>query len=216
LLNTGKSDQETAQQTAQVQNENNSEWWMRVLTLALVGVGFLQLIAFIVQAIRLKETIGVMHDTGERQLRAYISITPGLVIEQDDANNIRFEFQPWIKNTGQTPAYEVKYSARSVISTYPLPDDFTFPVVGTGVYTSSSVLGSGEQLFAVIAADSMYATAELAAIKAPGNRRIWVYGTVEYTDVFEKKRSTKFCFFILWRGISGPAWMRYGRHNDAQ
>jgi hypothetical protein len=32
LLNTGKNEQETIQEAAQIQNENDAEWWVRVLT----------------------------------------------------------------------------------------------------------------------------------------------------------------------------------------
>ncbi len=62
LLNTGKSPAETAQEAQQLQAEYDSEWWVRVLTGALVGVGLLQLFAYVLQAKRLKQTIGVMHD----------------------------------------------------------------------------------------------------------------------------------------------------------
>ena len=83
LLNTGKSEQEASQEAAQIQNENNAEWWVRVLTAALVGVGLLQLFAYIIQARRLKQTIGVMHDTAERQLRAYLTVLTGRGAPQD-------------------------------------------------------------------------------------------------------------------------------------
>jgi hypothetical protein len=223
LLNTGKSDQETAQQTAQVQNENNSEWWMRVLTLALVGVGFLQLIAFIVQAMRLKETIGVMHDTSERQLRAYLCVLAGAegsTIEQNEERNSRLEIKPIINNSGQTPAYNVNYRARATICDVPLPRDFTFPLAAQVAEASSAVIGANQSQFMVIGADNMYGPTELTAIKAPSvagspTRRLVVYGIVNYTDAFKKPQYTNFCFYILWGSKGVPVTMTYSRHTDA-
>ena len=60
LLNTGKGQDEAAQEAAQIKEAHDTNWWTTRLTLAAVGIGFLQLIAFVVQAVVLAKTVAVM------------------------------------------------------------------------------------------------------------------------------------------------------------
>jgi len=50
-----------------------------------------------------KLTVQTMDDTAQRQLRAYISITGGEMVEKIEGSNI-FGFKVTFKNAGQTPA----------------------------------------------------------------------------------------------------------------
>jgi hypothetical protein len=62
-----------------------------VVTAGLIGIGWIQ-----------------WHETritAKRQLRAYLAVYPGFLIEQDERNKLSFEARPIVKNTGQTPAY---------------------------------------------------------------------------------------------------------------
>src|ERR1700736_1160530 len=54
--------------------EKSPDWWMIGATLALVCVGLLQFVAFVVQARRLGQTINIMEGTAGRQLRAYVGL----------------------------------------------------------------------------------------------------------------------------------------------
>ena len=50
------------------------------------------------------------------------------MIEPDPQKVDRFELQPIVVNTGQTPAYEVKYHSQVCILQFPLPQNFDFPL----------------------------------------------------------------------------------------
>jgi hypothetical protein len=56
-------------QNATNPQQQPTDW---IMVGAVVGIGVLQFVAFVWQAIRLGQTIGVMKDTAERQLRAYV------------------------------------------------------------------------------------------------------------------------------------------------
>jgi hypothetical protein len=63
-------------------------------------------------------------------MRAYLSVRIHLGIYQERTNNLRFEVRPLLINTGQTPAYEVRYVANADVLEFPLPDGFSFPPLG--------------------------------------------------------------------------------------
>ena len=52
----------------------------------------------------------------------------GSVIEPDPQKVDRFELQPIIVNTGQTPAYDVKYHSQVCILQFQLPQNFDYPL----------------------------------------------------------------------------------------
>jgi hypothetical protein len=222
LLNTSKNAQQAAADTEEIKRHDQVERWTLRIYGLLAAIALFQLVAFIWQAISLKRTIAVTREIGERQLRAYITVSPGSIIEQDEEKGRRhFELHPVLRNTGQTPAYDVQYTARVEIQSYPLPEDFAYPVPAIGNYASVSCLGAQNVSFGVIGAEATYGAVELAAVRAAAAvsgaaiRRLWLWGTVRYTDAFKEKRYTNFCFYVLWGDEGVPVWMHYARHNDA-
>src|SRR5262249_20928665 len=53
------------------------------------------------------------HKTTRAQLRAYLSVVIGTAVYQERDKNLRFEAKPTIVNTGQTPAYNVRYRIKA-------------------------------------------------------------------------------------------------------
>jgi hypothetical protein len=126
--------------------------------------------------------------------------------------------KPIIRNTGQTPAYNVKYRSRAAILTFPLAQDFVFPLASSVAMASTTVIGADQTNFMLITTESMYGPSEVASIKEPvdkSNMRLVVYGTVDYTDAFNRPRYTNFCFFVEWSGPSLPEMLNHIRHNEA-
>jgi hypothetical protein len=76
-----------------------------------------------------------MQDTAERQLRAYVSIEAGL--KKLNVGDVP-EYQLFIQNTGQTPAYTIRHINRFALvpfpPTEPLPEAVAFATSG---WTSS-------------------------------------------------------------------------------
>jgi len=70
-----------------------------------------------------QELVRETSQTGERQLRAYISIDPKLVINwTNQPEKIGVSFN--IKNHGLTPGNEILYNFSMLILPEPLPEDF--------------------------------------------------------------------------------------------
>jgi hypothetical protein len=97
---------EAAQPSKANDEKPPTDWYMFGVTVVLAFIAVLQLIAFIVQARRLGQTIDVMKDTAQRQLRAYVFLD-GIDLRRfnDAVPNISpWRFRIAWKNTGSTRA----------------------------------------------------------------------------------------------------------------
>jgi hypothetical protein len=168
-----------------------TDWWM----VGVVGlVGLLQLAAFIVQAKRLGQTIGVMKDTAERQLRAYVSANKGS-ITIDGTTKIKFFLR--LRNSGQTPAYKLSTKPKPVI--YRPPGPLVFDTIDKDM-NMGAVIGPGG-VFKINAWKDMAEgapDAEAARLIIDsidnGAAILYVHGRADYEDVFEKTRTLYFRF----------------------
>ena len=212
-----------------------------IASAVLAIIGFFQLIVFGLQARRLRQTVKAASDQSDnmqkyivetaraanamervaaslrenaaRQLRAYISILPGAVIEQDRNTDIKYEIQPVVRNGGFTPASNVIIYSKVDILPDPLPVNFNF-VLPLFQEPSISTLGFQQTNFSIAYLTKLLSDSEIAEIKKPGGRRLYVYGNVTYDDIFGSHWNTNFCFYIIW-GSKGPLWLTTKRHNDA-
>lgn len=132
-------------------------------------------------------------DTEKRSLRAYISILSAAIQPQNYPNGSTVVVQITIKNSGQTPAYD----ERSFISVAVAPanaNPFTFwpnlddrprHILGPNV---ESTLDNAISISATDLQEVMN-----------GTKKIFVWGRVEYQDVFGQSR------YMIFRDING-AW----------
>ena len=125
----------------------------------LVVVGAIQFLALIVQAVVFVLTLRQMQDTDKRQLRAYVlcesgfifnvanpvSLFPGQTFQVTDAQITNSAVGPGakiqIKNTGQTPAFQVRHWGYICFREYPLMA--ALPTRLPGITPVASVLGAG-------------------------------------------------------------------------
>jgi hypothetical protein len=151
--------------------------------------------------------------TAERQLRAYLTVGP---VEFNPPKAIvgqPLRFRYTIHNSGQTPAYKVA----PIIKFGLLAPDFDprtelplNPEIGEGT-KSRGTLGSRRNF-------RSYRVRQIedSAVRAiqRDERRLYLYGTVRYFDVFETEQRTDFCCYIA---LDGDRWMtRVTEHgNDA-
>jgi hypothetical protein len=141
------------------------------VTVGLVWIGYLQIA------------------TSRRQLRAYLSIGHGNLVNFDDANPV---VQVLIKNSGQSPAYSVEAWNAVLLHQLPLRVQLTQPpnaeiiraYLGPGM---SFHLGTNLTNFPEAARD---------AIRA-GRQAVFVFGNVDYRDAFGKRH------FMRWRMFFG-------------
>jgi hypothetical protein len=153
--------------------------------------------------------------SSERQLRAYIVSTPGQQFRQGATKGLKFEFRPFILNTGQTPAYQVRSVSRIRFMSVQEAATFDFTVPDTGMI-SEVTLGSQQNRFVHTIYDGVLSKTELRQYQR-FEKNLFVYGTTRYRDAFGRPRYTNHCYSISWwRKRSGaPLWQTVARHSDS-
>ena len=169
------------------------------------------------QACLTRQQLDVSQDTEHRQLRAYMIVTDFAVSCPDCGDN---SFVPSVKtvyknliayrmeNNGQTPAHQVG----PIISWWPvagknqkLPKNFSFPdevPVPTGFNSHSDIGRDQHKDGQAVIDDNDIKTFQDAAA---GNSTLFVYGHVDYCDIFDEPHSTAFCFiYVLNAGEHPP------------
>jgi hypothetical protein len=182
LLNTGKSDQETAAEARRIEQEADTSAKMFRLTMVIGAISVLQLFAFIAQAFFMRRTLGQMEREEGRRLRAYVFIDSAratLTTTFGDPACVLV-----LRNSGQTPAYEVTCMAdvclRDMPTAEPFPD-------AQRIVQRKIHLGPNS---------SIAFTVELPALSSlPGPEQVQVLhaiGAITYRDAFGKLRRTRF------------------------
>lgn len=133
---------------------------------------------------------GVMQDTAERQLRAYISASPTLINLFNETRAAQAGFR--IENHGQTPAQNLAISSNVAIFPYPLPPNFQFPEL-KGPGESRAVVHPGSHGDGSAFAPAPFTRDQLELICKADQQRLYVFGRITYTDIFGKNRETRFC-----------------------
>ena len=162
------------------------------------------------------ENVEIVTERTAQQIRAYLSVKIGTGVYQD-ATHI-FEVMPQLLNTGQSPAHQVRYSARADVLPFPLPDDFTFPELPPPRY-GFGALGPHQDFTMNAAVQKRFDDNEAEDIKRGKGKRVYIWGTVFYEDAFRKERYSNFAHGIIWTpGPEGKGEIVFGhyadRHND--
>jgi hypothetical protein len=155
---------------------------------------------------------GIMH----RQMRAYITVEAGPGVYQD--NTLVFGSFPILNNAGFTPARNVSYQVMASILNTNLPDDFRFETYGNRVINDVTI--APRQVFHITAkVRERFPDVEVDEIMQGHSRRLYIWGTVTYEDVFGGSWQTNFCHnFIFLKGEEGNPQVRsffHNRHNNA-
>jgi hypothetical protein len=131
------------------------------------------------------------------QSRAYLSVFFNTAVFQD-ANRI-FEASAVLKNHGNTPAYDVTFSAVSEIVSLPLPDDFAFQLPDTAAGRSVSFMAPGTTKLIQRRVSGRVLDDQVETIKGGGGPQcLAMWGVVNYRDAFNEARYVKFAFTIDW------------------
>ncbi|MCH8956388.1 hypothetical protein IIA28_13880 [candidate division KSB1 bacterium] len=143
-------------------------------------------------------------DISHRQLRAYlVIIEPQLKVDpQFFFRNInkRVEMSYIVKNSGQTPAYDVRDSVN--IKIWPreakpqtMPEsvkDFNYPVYGPNTQNTRKIHSGDSNILTqryFIPNTNTFDTV---------NYGIYFWGRIEYSDIFNKTHFTNFCYEFIF------------------
>lgn len=147
-----------------------------------------------------KKLVTGAEDTAQRQLRAYLSITPA-GLEKINPNEM-FHFRFTCLNGGQTPAYSVRYNGILDIIEHPISENYPFPALPRKLPYLAMVpprTPIGGHLLAtnkINKADIV----EILTGKGEGEgKRLYIFGQIDYIDAFGKNHWTRFCY-------SFPGW----------
>jgi len=161
------------------------------------------------------ESTEMFSQRGEMQMRAYICIdvgTAGYQVRPDS----KFAAQTIMFNAGPTPAHKVGFRAKAAILPNPLPDSFDFSITEKNV--GESVLGPHQRMNITRFVNDFVPDGEVQDIRLAKGRALYIWGVIDYLDVFSKKHTTRFAQMMNWSG--GPKGETvFGtyltHHNDA-
>ena len=110
-------------------------------------------------------------DTAERQLRAYLTITPVMLSSINPDENSGFIFEQ--KNQGQTPAYSATTRGVILFLDHPLPDNFPFPQLP--MPGSRTILTPKRKFVGQVVAKQKFTQTELIEALQEGGKRLFIF-----------------------------------------
>lgn len=157
---------------------------------------------------------GVLH----QQMRAYIAVEIGTATYQD--KNLRFAANPVLVNSGYTPARNVSYSAKAAILSIENipPQDLVIPENGV-IIVNNTGLAPRQQFSIQGVVENRFSDIEVIEIMEGIKKRLFVWGTINYDDVFGGHWVTNFCLhYFFYLGEDNKVKFNgyyHSSHNDA-
>ena len=145
--------------------------------------------AAVEQAKAANEAVVNAQETAKRQSRAYLSIDPKLVLNWRQPRHLGVSFD--LHNHGETVGRHVSYLFDMAISDADLPNGLKFPPPTRSYNPDNSIFPRATtptRLFF----DRALTEKEIATVET--DRRVWIWGSLTYQDVFDERRITEFCF----------------------
>lgn len=139
------------------------------------------------QGKQLKATVEQMRASEERQLRAYVLIetVQPLISAPPSLQTVPYGIA--IKNSGQTPAYDVTVQGTIALGPAEEATPPSYPSEGRESKGTIAPGGFISQTFKV----STFSPEQLAMLQE-GTHRVYLYGTIGYRDAFSKRRYANF------------------------
>lgn len=147
------------------------------------------------QAAIARDSLKVMQNTAERQSRAYVEVE----IEKLDlnaANTGAAEVVLRVKNVGRTPARDLVCNSWIDLRPWPQPPNAVFAGPADPNPQSKAIVNPGQARHFKAATKAPLKTFELEEIAAGTPRRLYIFGSVTYRDVFRNDLVTEFCIAI--------------------
>ena len=148
------------------------------------------------------------------QLRAYIVADAKGVSIHGPENEVWVSVQIIIKNTGQTPAHDLRIVSKTELLRHPIEMPFDFTLI-SGPDPSAAVLGADEPTESESRPEKPFDGNEMmVAMEPESGARIYTWGTVTYLDVFGRPHYTNFCSSLIFANGEAVAHASE-HHNDA-
>jgi hypothetical protein len=179
------------------------DWWLVIIAL-FTGFAIFYQASEMTRATRVMDRqLKEMQESGERQMRAYVCLDSAVLkFPQPDVPEAQVNF----RNSGQTPAYDVRGWIHTWLAAHPLNE--ALPPAPLDLMKGSETLAPDR---ITIFITPRKAPLHPQFIKVLGTPKLtfYVYGELRYKDVFGKERVTK---FRLMHG--GPGGVRSVRNKE--
>ncbi len=186
IVRSMKSKEEAAQDAEDREDKASTERWNKVFSGAVAIGTLLQFSALIVIIL-----------TTRRQLRAYVLATAVYVEKFKAGEEPRAKVT--IKNTGQTPAYELTQWSGMGLDQWP---PITDPPMDDPAQLPIRPLGPQQEMFSEPTLGRTLNAAEVSGLKS-GALAIYVIGRIRYVDAFRRSQVTEYRVFT-----GGPIGLR--------
>jgi hypothetical protein len=176
--------EQTHQQNPSGKSDNESllVWFTGLLAF----VGLLQVGALVWQVVVLNRTLHQMREGTQKQLRAYMLVARCQLVLEPPNNP---EAQVIVKNFGQTPAHKIQQWIGISPGAYPRTSGLTSPKIYTPA--SENSIGPQETQMSTTRL-KMPLPEQVIPILGTTKLTFYVYGEIEYTDVFGHRWNTKY------------------------
>jgi hypothetical protein len=155
------------------------------------------------------DTLHHAERTAERQLRAYVDIVSGQILDFGKPGNVKLRLV--IKNSGQTPAYNL--SQWTSVGADDIPPKTGFAGPNLPVSHVSTLAPGG--FHTVLQEYGPLTESHIAKIK-DDKAAIWTWGCVDYRDAFGHPRKTLFRLLYSGPGTTNPpGGMRVDREGNS-
>jgi hypothetical protein len=134
-----------------------------------------------------QNTLALMKDTAQRQLRAYISVTAAKIEFPEPG---RPKSTLTFKNAGQTPAHDVQIWIHQWAAEYPL--DVTLPTPDRDFVMARNTLGAGAHCHMTNEAPRPIFKSPYLDLVGTSQGTIYVYGEISYLDVFGERHVQRY------------------------
>lgn len=162
-------------------------------------------------AVTMRANTAAMQETMKKQMRAYVSADPGFGVYQDEHNN--FQGAVVLSNSGFTPARHISHRVQAAVLLMGDAENYVFEDT-TSYFVSDSSLSprTTYTIFGGVVADRLSAE-EVEETMAGKVRRLFVWGSVRYVDVFDESHETFFCHNFTFPAINNEVKVQTFYHN---
>ena len=151
----------------------------------------------------------------EPRTRAYLGVFEGPFISQNPETGFRLEFRLVIRNTGFSPARGVVFASEARIMPSPLPSDIDLTVPIEQIQEGGATINASQEFTMRSILDHVMNSDEVAGVTSQMTPLIYIFGRIEYRDVFDERHYTHFCKIVLWNGPQNVFYINTSRHNDS-
>jgi hypothetical protein len=162
-----------------------------------LGVSVASAVAAIVAVVYARQLWLETRLASQRDLRAYVGIQPTAI------GILTPEVAPWLRvriiNFGKTPAHHVRTVGAVAVLPNPLPPEFQFAYSPANRDEGSFVLQPTQSIESEKAATAALSAADIDLLRSD-RFALYGYGEVQYEDIFDEPRSTRYCLLL----VKGP------------